>query len=779
MKLDRRNFIQFAAGGALGAGAGGALFRGIGSVQAAIAGEEVRVAAGPERWSLGTCTMCGAGCGLRVRTIGDRAVKVQGNPLHPVNRGGLCPKGLSLLQELYHPDRLRRPLRNTGSRRSPRWREVSWEEAIALLTSRLRELQSFGRASSAVLLERDRRTLASRLRRRFMKAYGSEQCLVMPSGADALQTAVQWQQGISRPAGFSFDETRYVLSFGAGLLEGWGSPTAMMRAFGRWRDASAGRRTKVVQVEPRLSVTAARADEWVPLKPGTEAALALGVAFVLISEGLCDTAFLRDHSFGFEDWRDAEGRAHRGFRTLVLSEYRLDEVAATTGVPPETIIRLAREFAANRPAVAIGDRQSSMLAGNPFAAMAVHSLNAMVGSIDTPGGVTFLPENPHDGTPESAAVNTWNLPAQAGAYLLHDVDPVFSLPGGAGARMLQDAPFAAVFSSFANDTTELCDLVLPAPTPLEQWQASASAPAFSHALFSLTPPVLAPRHQIRPSTDVFLEVARRLRGAVAAALPFTGFEQYLKAEVVALASAGTGSVFNTGLEETWNRMLERSGWWSPTWSGADQLWEQMKEKGGWWDAFYSYGQWDSVFRTRSGRFEFYSQALADWTKKNPARARAAGIDSADDRSFLPHQPALEKADSARPLRLAPFEVLPFAGGSGAHLPYLQQIAGVHLEEAWESWLEIHPHTAQRLGIADGDRVWVETARGRAQARARYYEGIDPESVYLPVGYGHRAGSQWGREGVNPIELVEIRREPVSGLPQVWDTPVRVSRNRPG
>jgi anaerobic selenocysteine-containing dehydrogenase len=108
---------------------------------------------------------------------------------------------------------------------------------------------------------------------------------------------------------------------------------------------------------------------------------------VLIAEDLYDAAFVRERTFGFDDWRDEQGRAHMGFRTMVTSQYRLDEVSAATGVPAEIILKLAREFANNRPAIALGDHQTSTLPGNPYAAMAVHSLNALVGSIGAPGGV--------------------------------------------------------------------------------------------------------------------------------------------------------------------------------------------------------------------------------------------------------------------------------------------------------------------------------------------------------------------------------------------------------
>lgn len=796
-RIDRRGFVRFAGGGAIGAAASGVTLRGISSFNEALASEEIQIPGGPESWALGVCTLCPGSCGLRVRKIGSRAVKVQGNPLHPVNQGGLCPKGAAALQILYHPDRLRAPMKNTATRKSPRWKEISWDEAISTLVSQLDKLRSAGQAHTVVLIDRNEQTLASQLLRRFLAAYGSPNFLTNPTGLDAVKTAVYLQQGVTNPVAYDWDRTRYVLSFGVNLLEGWGSPAAFMRSFGRWRDPSAGRRTKLVQVEPRLSMTAARADEWVSVRPGAETALALGIANVLITEGLYDANFVREHTSGFEDWRDDTGKVHQGFRSLVLGEYSLQEVSARTGVPEETILRLAREFGNNRPAVALGGPQTSMLPGDLYCAMAVHSLNALVASLDAPGGVLFRteqsgnvaagePARPRIDQTESAldrhhltelprAIFT-RRPYPVGAVILNGVNPVFSLPNGqAFEQSLLQAPFVASFSAFLDETSVLADLVLPAQTDLESWQAVTSPPTFPYAVQSVAAPVVEPRYQARHPADVFLDVARQLGGAVEKAVPYAKFEEYVRSRTNELFAAQTGSVFGTNLEEAWNRLLERSGWWSPTYSKADELWEQMQKQGGWWDPGYNYGEWPRVLKTPSGRFEFSSRTLARWAANRPEFARSAGMSPGDDRLSLPHQPPLAQPPPGYPILLIPVEVLPLAGGEGAHVPYLQQIAGQHLSEHWESWLEIHPETAEKLHIADGDVVWIESRRNRARVRARHYSGARPGVVHLPLGYGHTAGSPWSRGGVNPLSLIEERRDPITSLPQSAGTYVRVYR----
>ena len=160
-----------------------------------------------------------------------------------------------------------------------------------------------------------------------------------------------------------------------------------------------------------------------------------------------------------------------------------------------------------------------------------------------------------------------------------------------------------------------------------------------------------------------------------------------------------------------------------------------------------------MFRTSSHRFEFYSQRLAEYATRNREQVQAMGLDPDDDRFCLPHQVSLPTAPEGFPLLLIPVEVLPLMGGEGAELPYLQQIAGAHVFEHWESWLEMNPATAGQYGLQDRDQVWIESARGRARVRLRLYEGVRPGVVHLPLGYGREQGSEWGRRGVNPLKLI--------------------------
>lgn len=435
--------------------------------------------------------------------------------------------------------------------------------------------------------------------------------------------------------------------------------------------------------------------------------------------------------------------------------------------------------------------------------MAVHSLNALVGSLEVKGGMLVRPPLPgeEDGIAAassngSAGVLTdpstlwpWpdlmalpdailsGKPYRVQAAFVYGTDPVFSLVNGKKfTQALEQVPFVVSFSSFLDETASRADLILPDSTDLEKWQAASSPPSFPLPLLSVSPPAVDPVHQTRDAVDVVLEIARRLGGEVASTMPQTNFEGVLNEQVHQIFEARAGYVFTSNVEEAWNGLLQRSGWWAPSYATADELWSQIKEKGGWWEPTYYRGEWERVARTASLRFEFNSQKLAQWFSQHPERAKAAGFEPGDDHLSLPRQIPLPPAPADFPLLLIPFEVLPLSGAAGAELPYLQQISGVQVFEKWQSWLEMSSENAQELGLADMDLVWVESPRERAQVKLRVHLGVQPGVVHMPLGYGRTQGSAWACRGVNPLRLITPGPDASIGMPRYPQSYVRVYRS---
>src|SRR5262245_49343882 len=240
---------------------------------------------GIDYWKASTCGMCSAGCGILVRTREHKANKIEGNPLHPVNRGALCARGQAGLEVLYNPDRIKGPLKRIGERGEGKWQEISWEEGIRMLADELRKLE--GSSDKALFTTSDLRGVTTFVASRLMKAHG--QAFAGGVGEethqslypDLLRGVVHRGEAIPDIA-----NATYLISFGARFLETWRSPVMYSRAYGEFRSSRGKARGRFVHVEPRMSLTAANADEWIPAIPGTEAVLALALVHVIAREGL-------------------------------------------------------------------------------------------------------------------------------------------------------------------------------------------------------------------------------------------------------------------------------------------------------------------------------------------------------------------------------------------------------------------------------------------------------------------------------------------------------------
>ncbi|MFZ1060220.1 MAG: molybdopterin-dependent oxidoreductase, partial [Candidatus Rokuibacteriota bacterium] len=225
MRVTRRGFFQ-AAGGAAGAAA---LIRGT-LAKAEQAGEDLRRWATPEEVPVPSiCQQCPGGCGLMVRTLDGEVAGLSGNPLHPINRGALCPKAFGGLQLLYDPNRLKGPMARAGER--GRFRPVGWDEALSMLTARLADLRAKGLSHTVAILGGQYRGYRDTLWKRFAEAYGTPNYIrvrCLPPERPAL--AHQLMQGVTTPLGYDLGEAQFILSFGAGLLEAWLGPVHVSQA---------------------------------------------------------------------------------------------------------------------------------------------------------------------------------------------------------------------------------------------------------------------------------------------------------------------------------------------------------------------------------------------------------------------------------------------------------------------------------------------------------------------------------------------------------------------
>jgi menaquinone reductase, molybdopterin-binding-like subunit len=755
VSIGRRRFIGLVGGAAAGAAIGlpvGRLFSNV----LHTADQPLDPPRGPEDFVLSVCAACPGGCGLRARRIGERVVNVMGNPLHPVSGGRMCSKGLAAIQALYHPDRLLHPMRRVGPRGSlASFKQDTWDHALADIESRLRSLRDQRRPEALVMLHSGAGADA-RLARRLADAFGSPNAIPLGGGNEADALALFYTQGINATPAYDLRSSDYILSLGSEFLEAAPSPVFTTRAYGDFRQTRSARRGKLIHVDPRMSLTATSADEWIPIRPGTHGVFALGVAAAMVSEGLYNREFVGELCAGFDDQ----------LRPLLEQQFALEAVSAQTGVNVNTILRVAREFAASR-GVALGPRKGPLLPGRLFDHLSAHVLNALVGNIDQPGGMlvpeTTPLESPQiahdavataglrqprlDGRAATAPADSEQLadalrsgsPYRADVLFVLDADPLFTTAGDRFRQALEHVSFVVSFSSVPTDTALYSDWILPQAHFLERADIHTSAASVPFASATLAQVASAPAKEVRTPGSVFIDVAHRL--GFKQAFPWNDLDAYLRAEMDSLYSARRGAVMGTHFDEAWVRMMEGAGWWAPGYGNADELWQRAKESGGWWDPFYDHGDWSRVLRTPSGRFEFRADLLRQMSEAPDDPSGAQGS-----------------------LALLLFEPLPIAGGSGGELPFLQTLLDAAQSYGWHTWGEIHADTARELGIANGTRIKLTSTQGAIDVTVRVTDRVVQGAIATPVGLGREGGGRWAAgSGSNPLRLVGGLREPVSLL----------------
>jgi anaerobic selenocysteine-containing dehydrogenase len=804
MRFTRRTFFQV-LGGTAGAAV---LAKGAISSKVGHATEELQRWATPEEVMVPSiCQQCPGGCGLLVRTLDGEVAGIAGNPHHPINRGSVCPKAFGGLEILYDTNRIKGPMVRAGER--GKFRAIGWDEALAMVATRLSDLRAKNLSHTVAILGGQYRGYRDMLWKRFAESYGTPNYIrVRCFAPERPALAHYFMQGVTEPLGYDLANTQFILSFGAGLLESWLGPVHNSRAFARLRRSSERPRGFFVQVDPHRSPTAIKADRWISIVPGTDGVLAIGIANAMIREGLYEQEFVEQQTFGFEDWVDSAGQEHIGFKNLVLRDYGLLTVSASTGVPVKSILEIARNLGTLKPAIVIGERGPAYGPNDLHTRMAIHSLNALAGNIGVAGGLLSqaeLPLAPLPAIQQDAAAKQGTAqpridgagkdqyllvsdapqvlperilsgtPYPVQALFLYATNPLANQPAKeALASALKKVPFIVSFSPFLDESSSMADLILPDHTYLERWQDDQVTHLAGFACFSVAPPAATPLHQTRNSADVLFQVADALGGAVAQNFPWKKFEDLLKQGARGLYDSSRGYVVSAPAEEALRKVLERQGYWVPEFKDYDAFWNALLQRGAWWDPTGLPVGTRALLKTRSGKFEFYSTALKQLVDKaiteegkKSAFISTLGADKQEDLLFLPAVAVPRPAQTESfPLRLNTYRLMSRPIGGGRDQPWLLEQPAVHLRASWESWVEVHPKTAGDLGIKEDDWVWVESAKGRIKLQAKLYPGSRPEMVHIPL---------FGGDSPNPNDLIANETDTLKGFGLLNTTQVRIRR----
>jgi anaerobic selenocysteine-containing dehydrogenase len=520
MSMDRRSFIKLTAvtGGATAIAA---------CSTSSPENELIRfvpdedLTPGIAEYKNGLCPICRAGCGTTVRVMqgdadvvrnGQRGVmtmslakKLEGNPAHPISQGALCPRGQASIQITYHPDRLIQPLKRRGARGSGDYQPITWDAAIAELVTQLDSIAASGPQGLTALIRpgaSSRNDLFALFLEKFGEKPGGQAPIVYELfGDDVLRRANLEMFGHEQVPTYDFANARAIISFGADLLGTWNSPVSQTAGYAKMRGGRPGIRGALIQVEPRMSLTGASADEWVAIRPGTEGVLALGLANLLGGKG--------------------------------LGQYTPAEVEKQTGVKAVRVERLAHMLGEMKPAVAVIAGAPVAMANGTFQATAVNVLNQVLGAVDAPGGLSFTPraQQKAAGKPlrafASDILDGKGTPVKA--LLLDGANPVYSTPPGWKVKdALAKVPFIVSFGSFADDTSVMADLILPDHSALESWTDSRPESGTTKAIMTVAGPAMKPLHDTRATPDVLLDVAKKLKKPLA--LP-ASLEEMMKASI--------------------------------------------------------------------------------------------------------------------------------------------------------------------------------------------------------------------------------------------------------
>jgi anaerobic selenocysteine-containing dehydrogenase len=688
---------------------------------------------------------CPDTCGMLATVDRDagRVLSVRGDPDHPFTRGFLCQKVARYQDRVHHPDRLTHPLRRVGRKGEGRFERTTWDEAAREIAARFREIAASPDGPQAILPYSYSGTLGkvqgSSLDRRFFHRLGAsllDRTICATAGAAGCDVTLGTRAVIDPEAAIH-----------SRLIVNWGSNTSVTNPH-FWAVVVQARKlgAKVVTIDPHRSKTAARSDQWVAIRPGTDAALALGVMHVLFRDGLQDQDYLDRYCLGGD-----------GLKARVLAEYSPAVVSRITGLSVDEIETFAREYGTARdtfggPALIRLNYGLQRHGGGGMAARTVSCLPAVTGDWRYPGGGALLStsklfpfagaalERPDLIPPGTRTVNMVQLAeALAGelpgppvkALYVYCANPAAVNPhqGKVHRGLARDDLFTVVHEQFQTDTADYADIVLPATTQLEQWDVHNG---YGQLYVQVNEPAIPPLGEAKPNTEVFRLLARAM-----------GFEPELfevsDQDLIRTAITAAGGPVYPPREAFDGLTLERL-----VADGAVRL-----------NLPRNYAPFaEGRFGTPSGKCELFSPREAD-----------------SGRDPLPHYVPPHEDPQTKPELAAKYPLQMVCPPEPSFLnSTFANLAG-HLAAAGSPRVELHPADAAARGIADGDQVYVFNGRGRFRATAAVGETVRP-------GVAATFGTRWGRDvpgGANCNATTGTALTDLGGGATFFDNLVEVER----
>ena len=679
-----------------------------------------------------TCEMCVNKCSVIAVVENGVIHKLNPNPASPKSRGMLCARGNAGIQAVYSQSRLKRPLIRAGARGEGKWRPATWDEAWDFAAQKLSAVkEKYGPQGS---LWSSTESFQEVFFRNLAGAFGSPNTVRHPTLCLA-SVNLAYSATFGTVPAFDLANSKYIIMSGANRFESLITPDTMDLI-----DSTTERKARLIYLDPRFTVTAAKADEWYPIKPGTDLAFILAMLNVIVGENRQHKEFVDTYTVGYDKLSEH------------VKSFTPEWAEQETEIPAKDILRIAREFSDAGPrAVYYAGRRSSWYRDDFQTRRAQAILNAIVGSWDHEGGMVpngkialgeydFFPWD--DPTAPRVDEIDKNFPMAAkddGAYLklrenvlagtpypvkawmIHKQDPMSALPDQAKTiQMFEQMDFVGVIDVQMSDTAWYADVVFPESTYLER-QDPVEMMSGIQPVVVYRQPVIQPLHDTKTTLEIVQGLAKRLN--LSQYFDFT-IEKWVEAQVKELP-------LDMPLE-----YLKKHGIYVPP-------------------GFPKYGTTltpDHRFITKSGKIEIYSDRLQEF-----------GYDP------LPvyHAPAQPPAGS---LRLILGRKAYFTHANSTNNPWLNTFDP-------ENRLWLNPATADSLGIVDGQLVEAASTAGSVRLKAKITQEIRPDCVFMLHGFGKR--SKWQRlvagVGACDAQLLETAWDKVSGNAAMHETFVKVRK----
>lgn len=820
-EMNRRTFLKASAGATAAAAAVPSVLN---AMENQLGGKDIGPVSLKERQAIPlTCHVCNIQDGAIAMVEDGRIVKLEGNPEHVSTRGRLCAKGNSGMWYTYNPDRILYPLKRVGARGEGKWKRITWDEALAEVAQKVNAALAEDPATVLFKYGRDRTGGALG---RFINTLGSANIVNHTSICEAskkIGMEPTWGPDIETP---DFAHTKYILNFGSNILEAsyFHNPYAQ-----RVAEGVAENKAKLVTFDVRLSNTAGRSDEWVPVFPGTDGAVALAIGHVILREDLQDTTFI-------DDWTNvstAELKAH-------YKQFTPEWASALSGVPVETIERIAREFAQTKPATTYTYRGPAKHLYGSYNEKACMMLSIMTGNIEKRGGYC-LPRGMGYDQPSpqpSASHSSWT--AQHNDYPLagHGVshmlpvgiatgkdkinvmftymdNPVYTNPGAQAlwGKVYADeklVPYFVSLSTVMGEETALADIILPDCMYLERWEPE-SMPNSLWPWLGIRQPVIKPLGETRETRIILRDLVNAIDPTGAKGMKkywnFKDGEDYMRQQF-----DGNAELKKAGGVD----FLKQHGVW-PIYGKLNPRTGKISDKTG---------------REISTEYGLYLKELSA-SDMAGASVDAKGIIRKGGGAIGVRRNGKNYVGFGTPDRLINVRVDEWAKYGFNPMPTFKQIPwhkemsddqmilttykyNVHVQSRTASvkWLAeiIHSNpalmnseTAAKIGVKTGDLVRIESPVGYMVTKAQVTEGVHPKVVAVSMGCGHweygrlatlklkeKKGGEfgavddadlnnvwWEDKGVHPNALIPIVVDPIGGSQGWYDTVVRVTKAGPG